>query len=95
MQNAKEISLLNTVRGLLKIRREEKSLHEGSLELLDDLPDNVLGFSRICKNKKLTVLLNFDDREKKISNKDGYIFSLSGINDGNLKAFDGAIFREI
>ncbi len=57
-------SLLNTVRALLKIRNQEKSLQEGSLELLESLPKGVLGFVRKSEGKKLVILLNFDDQTK-------------------------------
>lgn len=59
-----EQSLLNTIRSLMKIRRNEQALQEGSLELIRDLPDNLLGFIRSTGNQKLFVLLNFEDQEK-------------------------------
>jgi glycosidase len=42
-QQTESDSLLNTVRTLLKLRQQERSLQEGSLELLD-LPKGVLGY---------------------------------------------------
>ncbi len=57
-------SLLNTVRGLMKIRNGEISLREGSLEILSGLPNGVLGYERKFKNEKITVLLNFSEQEK-------------------------------
>jgi glycosidase len=57
-------SLLNTVRSLLQLRRKESALQEGSLDLLQDLPKNVLGYARSSGGEKILVLLNFDDTEK-------------------------------
>jgi glycosidase len=64
VESADEESLLNTIRRLMKIRNEEPALQEGALELLENLPANVLGYRRVYKNEKLTVLLNFDNQEK-------------------------------
>ena len=63
-ENGKEDSLLNTIRALLKIRKLENSLQEGSLELTGNLPDNVLGYSRKFEGEKIIVLLNFGKHEK-------------------------------
>jgi glycosidase len=57
-------SLLNTIRTLLEIRRKEKSLQEGTLMFMEDLPKNVLGYVRSSEYERLLVLLNFDDQEK-------------------------------
>jgi oligo-1,6-glucosidase/alpha-glucosidase len=57
-------SLLNTIRSLLKIRGNEKALQMGSLELLEGLPKNVLGYTRSIDSEKILVLLNFDDQKK-------------------------------
>jgi alpha-glucosidase len=64
MQEQKEDSLLNTIRALLELRRNEKALQEGSLEILEALPKDVLGYSRSRDNDKILILLNFDDQEK-------------------------------
>jgi glycosidase len=58
-ESADEDSLLNTIRRLLKIRNEEPALQEGSLELLENLPRNILGYTRIHDGEKILVLLNF------------------------------------
>jgi oligo-1,6-glucosidase/alpha-glucosidase len=55
-------SLLNAVQALQKIRREENALQEGSLELLENLPMNVLGYSRNFGGQKIIVLLNFGEQ---------------------------------
>ena len=58
-----EESLLNTIRSLLRIRGQERALQEGSLVLLEGLPDHVLGYSRSIDQQKVFVLLNFSDQE--------------------------------
>ncbi|MGE5377105.1 MAG: glycoside hydrolase family 13 protein [Bacteroidota bacterium] len=61
---ADENSLLTSIRSLMKIRGREQALQEGSLTLVDHLPKNVLGYTRIKGNEKIFVLLNFEDAEK-------------------------------
>ena len=57
-------SLLNTIRALLRIRKEEKTLQEGSLECIEGLPFGVLGYSRTFGKMKLLILLNFEKQSK-------------------------------
>ncbi|MBN8657066.1 MAG: alpha-glucosidase [Anaerolineae bacterium] len=61
-------SLLSTLRALLKLRKSEKSLHEGSLELMQNLPDGILGYIRVYENQKVVVLLNFKDQPQQFAN---------------------------
>jgi oligo-1,6-glucosidase/alpha-glucosidase len=63
-QNADENSLLNTIRALMEIRNRQPAFQEGSLELMEHLPENVLGYTRSSGNEKYFVLLNFDNKEK-------------------------------
>jgi glycosidase len=56
-------SVLNTIRSLLRIRGQERALQEGSLVLLDGLPDHVVGYSRGIDQQKVIVLLNFSGQE--------------------------------
>ena len=63
-QDKDEGSLLNTIRALMAIRHTHPSLQEGSLELLENLPNGVLGYARSFNKDKLIVLLNFDEKEK-------------------------------
>jgi alpha-glucosidase len=58
-------SLLNVIRDLLKLRKQERAFQEGSLELMKDLPKDVLGYVRKFGNEKFIVLLNFDSEEKR------------------------------
>jgi len=57
-------SLANTIRALLRIRNENPALSNGSLELINDLPDGVLGYVRRINGNEIAVLLNFVDEEK-------------------------------
>ena len=64
LENKEEDSLLNTIRTLLKIRNAVRVFQEGSLELLENLPEGVLGYTRSLNGEKIIILLNFDDKEK-------------------------------
>ncbi len=64
-------SLLNTVRSLLHLRSEEPALHRGSLQLLDNLPDGVLGYVRRWGGDELAVFLNFASEPARIAPRGG------------------------
>jgi oligo-1,6-glucosidase/alpha-glucosidase len=66
-QDKDDTSLLNTIRALMKIRNQEQAFQEGTLELMEGLPENVLGYTRILDAKKFFVLLNFDEEQKEFS----------------------------
>ena len=73
-----ESSLLNTIRVLLKIRKEHEALQDGSLELIDGLPDEVLGYRRKSGDEEIGMLFNFGDSAKKLQfRSDNCIFKLS------------------
>jgi len=59
-------SLLNTIRRLLELRKKERALQEGSLEILENLPENVLGYTRIMDGEKILILLNFGEKEQEL-----------------------------
>jgi alpha-glucosidase len=63
-------SLANTIRALLRIRNENPALSNGSLELINDLPDGVLGYIRRLNENEIAVLLNFVDEEKIVAFRD-------------------------
>jgi oligo-1,6-glucosidase/alpha-glucosidase len=92
-------SLLNVIRNLLKLRRQEKTLQEGSLELMTNLPKGVLGYARKFGEEKITVLLNFDGREKRFETEGSEcVFKLSAKDEIKNKAirldgFGGMILR--
>jgi glycosidase len=65
-ETAEEDSLLNTIRAVLAIRNREKALQEGSLQLMEGLPENVLGYTRSLHGEKISILLNFDEKEKEL-----------------------------
>lgn len=71
-------SLLNAVRGLLKIRARERCLQEGSLEILENLPNGIFGYARKLEGKSVIVLLNFEEQEKEFQiENSGILFNLS------------------
>ena len=71
-------SLLNTIRKLLKIRNEESAFSEGSLELLDNLPKDVLGYKRKSGAGEFVVLFNFGMNNKEFETHQGNcVFRLS------------------
>jgi alpha-glucosidase len=77
-QQTESNSLWNTVRALLRIRQQEKRLQEGSLEILENLPKGVLGYTRSLEGKRIVILLNFDDHEKEFQMENsGKLFNLS------------------
>ena len=98
-QSKENDSLLNTIRTLLNIRKQEKIIQEGPLELISELPVNVLGYVRKFENEEITVLLNFSGQEIDFSFAASEIlFKLSsndGIKSGNihLGAFSGMIVK--
>jgi glycosidase len=61
-QDQADNSLLNTIRALLKIRTQEECILQGSLELLPDLPRNILGYCRTYNDQKRLILLNFSSQ---------------------------------
>jgi oligo-1,6-glucosidase/alpha-glucosidase len=77
-------SLLNTVRQLLHLRREESALNSGSLELLSNLPDGVLGYIRRWGGEELAVFLNFANAPVRLAPRGGQwtpLFKLSPADD--------------
>jgi alpha-glucosidase len=86
-ENADSDSLLNTIRTLGKLRKEEAALREGPLELTAGLPDGVLGYARKSGDRKITVLLNFDEQAKEIPIEySECIFKLSSGDEAKEKA---------
>ena len=100
-ESKEEDSLLNAVRELMKIRNEEVSLREGSLEIINGVPAGILGYTRIFGAEKATVFLNFGQQPKqfKIHNSE-CIFKLSqndniSNNTLHLSEFSGIILKTI
>jgi hypothetical protein len=62
----------------LKLRQQERCIQEGSLEILEGLPKGVLGYARSLEDKRLFILLNFDDQEKEFQmTNSGTLFNLN------------------
>lgn len=61
-----EDSLLRTIQAILALRRREQALREGSLELRNGLPADVLSFTRNLAGEQLTVLLNFGSQPREV-----------------------------
>ena len=75
-------SLLNTIRALMKIRRDEKAIHEGSLGIIKGLPDCVLGYTRMINDEKVFILLNFSEKKIKFQFENSKaIFNLSKMDE--------------
>jgi glycosidase len=86
-ESAENGSLLNTIRTVMKIRNQEQVLREGSLELLENLPKGVLGYTRNLQGRKITVLLNFDAQAKEFAFEfSEIIFKVSECDDAKEKA---------
>lgn len=80
-------SLLYTVQKLLMLRQQEKCLQEGSLEILESLPEGVLGYVRILEGKRVVVLLNFSKQAKEFQFEfSELIFKLSDREETKQKA---------
>lgn len=72
-------SLLNTIRALNRIRRNEVVLQEGGLEIVDPLPPGILGYTRSIGGEKLVILLNFGRKEQEIKlTYSDLLFKLTG-----------------
>lgn len=95
-----EYSLLNRICSILEIRRKESALQEGSLELLADLPENVLGYARTLGTERVMILLNFEARKMEFQVESGdCLFKLSEaceVKDGqvHLDAYGGLILKQ-
>lgn len=78
-QSQEEESLLHTIRTLLAVRRRQKALQEGTLHLLDNLPENIVGFTRSFGAEKMLILLNFGDGQTEFPLEAGEcLFKLTG-----------------
>jgi hypothetical protein len=62
----------------LKIRNEESAFSEGTLERLNNLPKDILGYKRKSGADEFAVLLNFGMKDKEFEMEEGNcIFRLS------------------
>jgi glycosidase len=85
-------SLLNTISKLLKIRKEESAFSEGTLDLLDNLPKDVLGYKRKSGADEFVMLLNFGVKDKEFETEQGnciFKFSEKGMIKNNIVLLTG------
>ncbi len=64
---ADSTSLWHTFQQLLALRNASEALKQGTLELIDDLPNNMLGYYRSAGNEELLVLLNFSGKPQQVN----------------------------
>jgi alpha-glucosidase len=79
-QLADPSSILNLYRELLRIRDDRPSLHMGTIEFFDDVPDGVLGFVRADGSERTIVLINFSDGERTVTAPEGATLLLSTVH---------------
>jgi oligo-1,6-glucosidase len=98
-QSGQDDSLLNTIRNLLKLRGQEKSLHAGDLEWIENLPAGILGYTRILGNERIHILMNFTNSQKEFQfSNDKSVFKLNQQDDVkngscHLSAWGGMVLR--
>ena len=99
-QLADSASLLNTYRSLLRIRRAEKALSLGGLELVDakSLPEGMLAYDRVYGSERLTVYLNLSDERRHIDVEGVALLSVGSIDESvngiGLHPYSGVIVAE-
>ncbi len=87
---ADEGSTLTLYRRMLRLRRNRTSLVAGTIEFLNGIPGDVLGFRRDLGNERTTVFVNFADEERSVDVEPGAALLLStdhrrtGIGSGRL-----------
>jgi len=98
-ESNEESSLLNIIHALMKIRNMERPLQEGSLEILEGLPNGLLGYARKLGDDKITILLNFESKKKRFELENAKcVFKLSAKDELKNKAicldgFSGMILK--
>ena len=65
-QGTSPLSLLNTYKNLLRFRQQRPVLQNGDLQIIDrgQLPLNVLAYQRLNESEKLTIFINFSNKDK-------------------------------
>ncbi|MBC8506688.1 MAG: alpha-glucosidase [Anaerolineales bacterium] len=102
-QMGDEGSLLNVYRKLLYLRRDNRVLREGTLQLLDESADleELLIYRRDCKDETVLIVINFENQIAQFNNQTGcdqIIFSVGydqteEFNGNSLEPFSGVILR--
>jgi alpha-glucosidase len=70
-------SMLDLYRRILRIRKTRPSLHKGSIEFINDVPNGVLGFIRTDGTERTVVLINFTEETRPISVPGGVTLLIS------------------
>lgn len=80
-QEADEHSVLNYVRQFFAWRKEQTALRDGALTMLENMPDDVIGFVRHNDTQKLVMLFNLTDKTHVVKQADlpHEIMALGGI----------------
>jgi glycosidase len=98
-QDAHKTSLLNTIRGLMEVRNQERIFQEGTLELIENIPEPILGYRRVLGKDRLLIVLNFDEKEKEFSTEATQVMFHLGDgstlkdNQVQLKPYSGLILK--
>jgi alpha-glucosidase len=80
-QRADSGSLLALYRRLIDLRRRTPALRDGSLDLLPELPPQVLGFVRSAGSERILVVANMGDRSVTVDGPDGRARILASTGD--------------
>jgi alpha-glucosidase len=82
VERADPASVLHLYRRLLAARRASPALQAGSLELIDDPPDGVVGYVRQLGDDTRTVLINFEDAAVDVDLRGRVQVASDGIGEG-------------
>lgn len=95
-------SLLNTVRRLLWLRKNSAALNYGSLNILSNVPRQVLAFKRVHGAEEITVYLNVSAKAQRIKNEYANALPVFSVTPGvvvnsasvTLPPYGGVIFKK-
>lgn len=97
-QNKDENSLLNVFKNVIHLRKNNKALHAGNIELVHVYNPNVLAFTRSFEDEKVLVLINFSKKEIRIQLNQTIkrtLFSIKNKKDFKdiLGSYDGVVLK--
>ena len=96
-------SVLNFYRKLVKLRKENKIIQDGSIKFFERENNNVIAYCRTLDEKFLIVICNFRDKEISLQEKNLSDFEAEGYKkilgnyDGvekNLRPYEVAVFEK-
>jgi len=90
MQEEDEKSVLNYYRNLINFRSKNDILKKGSFKAVK-ITKNLFIYEREYKGKKLTVMLNFSDKDIKINNGTVIMTNYDAVQAGRLRAYEAII----